>query len=146
MTCTNREVYQVLYILSEFLNLPLPAYVAGSKAQEVSHFKSALEHLDVKLRALQKKQANGWWMKHHSWEGSSILDNPRYFVSFALFGRVHNITMPWYWQRLNSPLKWDTRILTMRWLRVFPWKRCHVTVSHLILFKLKCYTLAGMHM
>ena len=31
----------------------------GSAEQEVSHFKSALEHLDVKLRALQKKQVGG---------------------------------------------------------------------------------------
>ena len=35
----------------------------GEREQEVSHFKSALEHLDVKLRALQKKQADGW-MNH----------------------------------------------------------------------------------
>lgn len=69
---------------SEFLNLPcLQMLPWGGAEQEVSHFKSALEHLDVKLRALQKKQAEGW-MKHHFWERSSILDNPRYFDHFYI--------------------------------------------------------------
>ena len=50
----------------------------GEREQEVSHFKSALEHLDVKLRALQKKQVGGmdetitfWERMKQSW---TILD------------------------------------------------------------------------
>lgn len=72
------------------------------------------------------------------------------FWSFLHYLERCDITWPSYWQHLNSPLKWDhpafDHEFSGRWLRVFLWKRCHVTVSHLILFKLKYYTQAGMHM